>query len=165
LRRQLHHISFDLADVLDDPWVGYYVTCGLVIQKVPCGGDTVVCLGKDGTFVNLSDRAILVVFGALDGPVAHVNGFVEERPVLGLVVDWVGCTIPVHCVDKLTYTLIGLLGLAVDSHLVFSGVTLHGVVSISAASSADLLGTVDATVGSTVLREGLLFGGWVAVIR
>jgi hypothetical protein len=115
--------------------------------------------------VNLSDRAILVVFGALDGPVAHVNGFVEERPVLGLAVDWVGCTVLVHCVGKLTYTLIWLLGLAVDSHLVFSGVTLDGVVSIRALSSADFLASVDATVGSTVLCEGLLFGGWVVVIR
>jgi hypothetical protein len=77
--------------------------------------------------VDLGDRSIFFVFGALDGAITHVHSFVEERPVLGLVVNWVGSTVPVHCVDQLTGTLVWLLGLAVDSHLVFSRVTVDGV--------------------------------------
>ena len=98
------HVPFDLTDVLHNAWIRHDVAGRLVIEEIPCGGDAVICLQEDGTFMYLGYGAILVVFGALDWAVALELHLAEERPVLGLVVDGVSCAIPVDA-KKLSGTV------------------------------------------------------------
>jgi hypothetical protein len=81
--------------------------------------------------VDVGDGSVLIVLGAFDGPFALESNPAEERPVLGFIVGRVDRAIPIHCVDELADALIGLLGLAVDCHLVLTRITFDGGMSIS----------------------------------
>jgi hypothetical protein len=169
------HISFHLSDVLDDPWVRDNVAHGLVIQEIPRVGNAVVGLGEDCALVDLGDRAVFAVLSTLDWPIAGEDGLAEESPVLRLVVGRVG-NVLVHCIDKLAHitligfsideladTLVWLLGLAEDCHLVLAGITLDGGVSICATALTGLL-LISCAAGSTGSGESLFSHDVVGII-
>ncbi len=113
-------MSFDLADVLDEPGVGDYVTCRLVIQEVPGIGNATVGLREYCALVSHRDCAICIVLDAFGWAITVDSVFGKKDPVLSFVVSGFIDSISMYAMDQLTDSLVWLLRLSMSGDLVLS---------------------------------------------